>query len=245
MRSIRKVVGIVQARMGSKRLPGKSMAPLLGRPMLGVLLERVKPARRVSKWIVATSELPIDDPIVELTRRLGMGCFRGSETDCLDRYYQASRQASADVVVRITGDNPLLEAAFVDWSLEHFLRSSSQVEYMDSSSSNTFPLGLSLEVFSFSALRAAWQEDCSPHTREHVTPFIRQHPNRFPAGVLHADADYSSMRWTVDTAADLEFVRTLFESFGQVSFSWSDALKRVQQHPEWLEINRHVVQRTV
>ena len=231
--------------MGSKRLPGKSMALLLGRPMLAVLLERVKPAQRVDEWMVATSVLPIDDPIAELTSQLGMGCFRGSENDCLDRYYQAARADHADTVVRLTGDNPLLDAAFVDWSLEQFLCSSSPIEYLDSASSNTFPLGLSLEIFSFSALRTAWREDCSPRTREHVTPFIRQHPNRFPVGALQADANYSSMRWTVDTAADLEFVRTLFESFGRVDFSWREALERVQQHPEWLEINRHIAQRTV
>ncbi len=245
MGSIRKVVGIVQARMGSTRLPGKSMAPLMGRPMLAVLLERVKSAQRVSEWMVATSALPIDDPIAELTSRLGVGCFRGSENDCLDRYYQASRQAGADVIVRITGDNPLVEASFVDWSLEQFLGSSSETEYMDSSSSNTFPLGLSLEIFSYSALQVAWREDRSPHMREHVTPFIREHPHRFPTCLLHADADYSFMRWTVDTAEDLKFVRSLFESFGRLDFSWREALDRVQQHPEWMEINRHVVQRTV
>ncbi len=117
--------------------------------MLAVLLERVKPAQRVDEWMVATSVLPIDDPIAELTSQLGMGCFRGSENDCLDRYYQAARADHADTVVRLTGDNPLLDAAFVDWSLEQFLCSSSPIEYLDSASSNTFPLGLSLEIFSF------------------------------------------------------------------------------------------------
>lgn len=244
MPAIRKVVGIIQARMGSTRLPGKSMARLLGRPMLAVLLERVRPAQRVHEWIIATSQLPIDNPIAELALRLGIECFRGSENDCLDRYYQAALQTGADVVLRMTGDNPLVEAAFVDWSLDYFL-SSSQVEYLDSAASNTFPVGLSLEVFSFAALRTAWQEDRSLRTREHVTPFIRQHPHSFPAGTLHAGANYSFMRWTVDTAEDLEFVRTLFASFGRVDFSWREAAERVQEHPEWMEINRNIVQRII
>jgi spore coat polysaccharide biosynthesis protein SpsF len=212
--------------------------------MLEVLLDRVILSQKVNEWIVATSQLAIDNPIVELTDQLGVKCYRGSANDCLDRYYQASRQVDANLVVRITGDNPMLENAFVDWALEQFLSWPLHLDYMDSVSSNTFPLGLSLEVFSFGALEAAWREDLSAETREHVTPFIRGHPNRFAPGLLRADGDYSEMRWTVDTSEDLEFVRTLFQSFGKVRFSWEEAALRVRQHPEWLEINRHVVQRT-
>lgn len=245
MPSKRKIAGIVQARMGSSRLLGKSLALLLGRPMLQVLMERVLPAKRVDDWVIATTQLPLDDPIEELTQRIRLKCFRGSENDCLDRYYQAARQVQADIVLRLTADNPLMDAAFVDWSIEQFLESHPPVDYMDSTTSKTFPLGLSLEVFSFEALEIAWKEDPSPQTREHVSPFIYQHPRRFRLGALRGQHNYSHMRWTVDAAEDLEFVRTVFENFGQVDFSWWEAAESVERHPEWQELNRHVVQRTL
>lgn len=239
------VVGIVQARMGSSRLPGKTLIPLLGRPMLQVLMERVLPAQRVDHWIIATTQLPIDDQIMELARQLGVQSFRGSENDCLDRYYQAARQAKAATVVRLTGDNPLMDASFVDWSVDQFLQSEPPVDYTESSTSKTFPLGLSLEVISFKALETAWKNDPAPETREHVSPYIYQHPDRFRLGKLRGPYDYSHMRWTVDTEADLQFVSTVFESFKRTNFSWLEAAQKIEQHPEWLEINRHIVQRTL
>lgn len=239
------VVGIVQARMGSSRLPGKSLAPLLGRPMLQVLMERVLPAQRVDRWIIATTKLPMDDRIEELAGQLGLQCFRGSENDCLDRYYQSARQTRAGTVVRLTGDNPLMDASFVDWSVEQFLQSVPPADYTESSTSKNFPLGLSLEVISFSGLETAWKEDPSPETREHVSPYIYHHPRRFRLRKLCGPYDYSHMRWTVDTEDDLHFVRTVFESFGRTVFSWLEAAQKIEQHPEWLDINRHVVQRSL
>lgn len=237
------VIGIVQARMGSSRLPGKSLAPLLGRPMLQVLMERVLPAQRVDRWIIATTQLPMDDRIEELARRLDIHCFRGSENDCLDRYYQAARQNDAGIVVRLTGDNPLMDASFVDWSVEQFLQSDPPLDYTESSTSKNFPLGLSLEVISFPALEVAWNGDTSPASREHVCPYIYQHPNQFRLGKLCGPHHYSHMRWTVDTDADLQFVRTVFEHFDSTDFSWLEAAQEIELHPEWLDINRHVVQR--
>jgi spore coat polysaccharide biosynthesis protein SpsF len=239
------VIGIVQARMGSSRLPGKSLTPLLGRPMLQVIMERVLPAQRVDHWVIATTSLPMDDRIEDVARQLGVQSFRGSENDCLDRYYQAARQAHAGTVVRLTGDNPLMDASFVDWSVEQFLQSDPPVDYTESSTSKTFPLGLSLEVISFPALETAWKEDPSPETREHVSPYIYQHPDQFRLGKLYGPYDYSHMRCTVDTEDDLRFVRTVFESFARTDFSWLEAAQEIEQHPQWLDINRHIVQRTL
>ena len=237
------VIGIVQARMGSLRLPGKSLALLLGRPMLQVLMERVLPAQRVSYWVIATTQLPMDDRIEEIAQQLGVQSFRGSENDCLERYYQAACQANAATVVRLTGDNPLIDASFVDWSVDQFLQANPPLDYTESSTSKTFPLGLSLEVISFPALETAWKEDGSPVTREHVSPYIYQHPERFRLGQLRGPYDYSHMRWTVDTEDDLRFVRTVFENFARIDFSWLEAAQKIEEHPEWLKINRHVVQR--
>lgn len=238
-------MGIVQARMGSSRLPGKTLAQVLGRPMLQVLMERVLPARRINPWIIATTQLAMDDPLEELARKLEVACFRGSENDCLDRYYQAARHANAAVVVRLTGDNPLMDASFVDWAVLQFLNSDPPIDYAESSTSKRFPLGLSLEVVSFSGLEQAWKEDSDPATREHVCPYIYTHPERFRIGKLAGPHHYSHMRWTVDTEDDLRFVRTVFEDFGRVNFSWQEAAERIDEHPEWLEINRHVVQRAI
>jgi spore coat polysaccharide biosynthesis protein SpsF len=243
-RAGQKIVGILQARMGSTRLPGKVLAPILGRPLLARLLERIRPARLVDQWIVAATHLPPDDAVESLVAQMGFPCFRGHPDDCLDRYYQAASTYSASHIVRVTGDNPLVDAGFVDWVVEQYLASDPRCDYAASSLSRTFPVGLSAEVFSFESLAAAWREDAS-ETREHVTPYIYMNPQRFRVCPLRAERDYSSLRWTVDTPEDLEFVRSVFEFFDRADFTWQEALEAVLAHPEWSAKNAHVSQRTI
>lgn len=231
--------------MGSSRLPGKVLASVAGQPMLALILKRVLPARYISQLVVATTQLPQDDPIEALVTDLGIPCFRGAEEDCLDRYYHAAREFEAEVVVRLTGDSPLLNSGFVDWVVKQYLLANPPYHYVDSTLSQTFPVGLSVEAFSFDALATAWREDTNTRWREHVTPFIYRHPGRFSIWHLVSPQDYSHMRWTVDTLEDLAFVRRIYDHFGHDCFSWQEVLAVLEQHPEWLEINWHVQQKVV
>lgn len=240
-----RVVAILQARMGSSRLPGKVLASVMGRPMLALIVKRVLPARCIDQLVVATTQSPQDDPIESLVSDLGIPCFRGAEEDCLDRYYQAARQFGAEAVVRLTGDNPLVDSDFVDWVVKEYLSANPPYDYVDSSLSKTFPVGLSVEVFSFEVLATAWREDTNTWWREHVTPFIHRHSGRFRVRHLVSPQNYSHMRWTVDTPEDLVFVSRIYEHFGHDRFSWREVLAVLEEHPEWLEINRHVQQKVI
>jgi len=239
-----RVVTIIQARMGSERLPGKVMAPILGTPLLGLIIKRISSSRLLGKLVVATTREAEDDAIEDLMNRLGVSCFRGATEDCLDRYYEAATNYQAEVVVRLTGDNPLIDDEFLDWVMSQFLATDPRCDYLITSSTS-FPLGLSVEVFSFSALEAAWKETLDPAMRAHVTPYLRQHPERFRVANLTGPEDCSRMRWTVDTAEDLKFARTLYDHFGHDRFSWHEAIIAMRSHPEWAEINRHVRQRSL
>jgi spore coat polysaccharide biosynthesis protein SpsF (cytidylyltransferase family) len=200
--------------MGSMRLPGKVLAPIDGRPMLEQLLLRLRTARTVATVIVATGSAPQNDPIDALATRMGVPVFRGSESDVLDRFVQASRQWQAETVVRLTGDNPLVDGAFVDMVVRRYQQADPPVVYADTATSASWPYGLSVEVFSREALEAAWQSSTDPADREHVTKWIRDRPDRFAALHLRSDSDDGDLRWTVDTADDLAHVRRLFTELG-------------------------------
>src|SRR6516164_455352 len=137
-----KIVTIVQARMGSERLPGKVLAPVLGLPLLALIIKRISPAKKLGTLVVATTEQPEDDAVEELLLDLGVNCFRGSTEDCLDRYYKAAQAYQAQVVVRLTGDNPLIDHDFLDWVVNEYFATDPQCDYLITSSTS-FPLGLS------------------------------------------------------------------------------------------------------
>ncbi len=240
-----KVVAIIQARVGSTRLPGKVLKKLVGQPMLVRVINRTRRAKTLDAVVVATTRQPVDDAIVRLCEERGWPFFRGSEEDLLDRYYQAALAFEADVVVRITSDCPLIEPEIIDRVVNEFLSSYPEVEYVSNSLERTFPRGLDGEVMSFDALEKAWQEDNNPAWREHVTPYLRRHPEKFKIRNVANDVDYSHMRWTVDTIEDLTFIRKIYNHFHSDEFSWKDVILLLERNPEWLEINRHVRQRTV
>lgn len=209
-----RVAAIVQARMGSTRLPGKVLAPLAGRPLLEQLVRRVRGARSLSALVVATSTLRRDDAVAALAAGLGVACHRGPEDDVLDRYHGAARAAGADVVVRLTADNPVVDADFVDGCVDAFLAARPPLDYLDTTTSGTFPYGLSVEVLSFAALDAAWREARDAGEREHVTAFVRARPGRFRVHHLAGPGRDGDLRVTVDTPEDLERARRLFDALG-------------------------------
>lgn len=233
------IVAIVQARMGSTRFPNKVLQPVCGTPLIGLLLERLALAKRVSRVVLATSEDPRNEPLARYVAGLGYAVFRGSENDVLDRYYRAALAAGAEAVVRITGDCPLIDPALVDEVIRVFLES--QADYACNREPPTYPDGLDTEVFTFAALETAAREAREPYQREHVTPFICA-PGRFKrARVAHAE-DCSSERWTVDEPEDFEVVRRVFEHFApRRDFGWLEVLKLSRERPEWFAANRQFV----
>ena len=240
-----KIVAIIQARMGSTRLPSKVLEDLAGEPMLARVVNRTRRAKTLDATVVATTTQPVDDAIVRLCEERGWLFSRGSEEDVLDRYYHAALASKADAVVRITSDCPLIEPEIIDRVVNEFLSYYPEVEYVSNNLERTFPRGFDVEAISFGALEKAWQEDCNPVWREHVTPYLRRHPKKFRTRNVANDIDYSYMRWTVDTIEDLTFVRKIYNHFQSDTFTWREVLRLLEMHPEWLEINRHVQQKIV
>ena len=234
-----KIVAIVQARMGSTRFPNKVMQPICGTPMIGLLLERLSKAKCIDRIILATSSDSRNEPLTEYVRSLGFEVYPGSEDDVLDRYYQAAKKAGADVVVRITGDCPLIDPQLVDAVVAKFKEN--DVDYASNTIPPTYPDGLDTEVFTFKALEIAWSQAKDPHFREHVTPYICE-SRQFVRTNFASETDSSGERWTVDEPEDFEVIRKVFEHFNpRRDFSWLEVLTLRQEHPELFAANRHLV----
>ena len=242
-----RVVAIIQARMGSSRLPGKVLRDIHGKPMLAWVVERTRKASSVSEVMVATTSDPSDDMIEQVCRQMNVTCFRGNIYDVLDRYYQAAREAQADVIVRITADCPLIDAGLIDMVVQRFLEE--KVDFaanrLPPPYQRTYPIGLDVEVVSFTALQRAWQEAREKHEREHVLPYLYESPGRFKTLMVDHETDLGSYRWTVDTFEDLEFIQKLFTLLPDTeNFTWLDVLKIVEKNPQLSEINAGVSHKT-
>lgn len=237
-------VAIIQARMGSSRLPGKVLELFGGKTALDHCVERTRACPAIDEVVVATTISDLDDVLIDTCQQRGWKWFRGSEHDVLDRYYQAASEIGATQVVRITSDCPLNDPEVVTELIERH-----RAEAADYSSTSyprpTFPLGISAEIVRFDVLERAWREDANPAWREHVTPYIYRHPEQFRIIGLGCEPDYSHHRWTLDTPEDAVLIRTLFDHFGDRPFGWRDALAAVEAHPAWQAINAAVVQKQV
>lgn len=239
-----RVAAIIQARMGSTRLPGKVLMSIGGETVLERVVRRVSLAKRVDAIIVATTATDRDEAIVRECERLRVQCFRGSEDDVLDRYYQAAKAASADVIVRITSDCPLIDPGVVDQVQSAFFRENADL--CCNALPRTFPRGLDTEIVSMEALGRAWQLARQPEHREHVTLFCYERPDLFHLASVTNSHDYSYHRWTVDTPEDLELVRTICAHFQhRDDFTWQEALAFLDRSPELMKLNAHIQQKPV
>lgn len=233
-----KVVAIVQARVGSTRLPNKVIKPIVGKPMIELLLARLSRSQEIDEIVVATSEDAGNLPLVALVGKLGYRCVQGSENDVLDRFVKAGREAQADIAVRITGDCPLIDAQLVDDCVRKFL--SSGVDYLSNAATPSFPDGLDTEVFRFEALEQAASETERQFDREHVTPYLRE-SGKFSLGTLQNDIDLSALRWTVDEPADFEVMTNVFTHFvPEIHFSWRQVLQLQHSQPELFAANQQI-----
>jgi len=238
-----KVVAIIQARMGSSRLPGKVLANIQGQPMLWYVLRRTQAARTLDEVVIATTTEPDDDAIVAFCNEQGAKHFRGSQHDVLDRYYHAACQYNARAVVRITSDCPLIDPEIVDKTVRAFLNE--QPDYASNSLVRTYTRGLDTEVMTFAALQLAWTEAGQPYQRAHVTPYIYENPGKFKLLSVRSEQNYSSCRWTVDTPEDLELVRAIYSRFEDKNILLGDVLKLMEREPQLAEINRSVAQKAL
>ncbi len=231
------IVGLIQARMGSTRLPGKTLADIVGRPLLAHIIDRVRASETMTALVVATTILPEDQPIEDLARSIGVGIFRGSEDDVLDRFYQAARVAGADIIVRLTADDPFKDPVVLD-HLVRYLLSHPELDYVSNTIEPTYPEGLDIEIFTFAALERAWQEARLPSEREHVTSYIWKNPTKFRVANLKHHEDLSHLRWTLDYEEDLIFTRRIYAELHQKRiFLMDDILTLLRQKPELTEIN--------
>ena len=229
---------IIQARMTSTRFPGKVLADLEGQPMLQYMLKRVMRARNLSQVIVATTSNDTDDPIIELCQGLEVLTYRGDEFDVLGRYADAAETLDADVLVRLTADCPLMDPSLIDHAVDLF--QANDYDYLSNAIELTYPDGLDIEVFAKSALLKAHREATLQFHREHVTPDMRSGvyndmpTGEFRTGTFSAQADFSHLRWTVDTSEDLRRIRALVRQLPD-DHGWMDALSVLTRRPEIME----------
>jgi glutamate-1-semialdehyde 2,1-aminomutase len=233
-----KIVAVVQARMGSTRLPSKVMKLINGIPMIEILLRRLSRAQELDQIIVASSIDARNEPLVVHVQKLGFGCYQGSENDVLDRYLQAAQRYRADALVRITGDCPLVDPDLVDECIRRF--KAENVEYFSNVAPPTYPDGLDIEVFAVKALKQASLESRKSYDREHVTPYLRESEKFKTANMLH-DQDLSTLRWTVDEPSDFIVIEKVFNHFyPRIDFSWREVFELQLQQPELFNINQHI-----
>lgn len=235
-----KVLAIVQARMGSSRLPGKVLKEILGRPVLWHLINRLKQAKLINQIIIATSDNDRDEPIVRFAKENGIACYAGSESDLVDRLYQAATKYLADAIVRITADCPLVDPVLVDRIIKLYLDSKGSLDYVSNINPRTYPDGLDVEIFSFQALKKVWEEVKDPFRREWITTNFFEHPEEYHLGNLEHGEDLSRLRWTLDYQEDLDYIVEIYKRLylDDRVFQMKDILALLREHPELNEINK-------
>ena len=235
------IAAIFQARMGATRLPGKVLIDIAGKPLLEHVLDRVRLSRLIDRIIIATTAAEEDQVILALAQSWGIASYAGSETDVLDRFYQAAKTYGAKTIVRITPDDPFKDPEVIDKVVSYYVKNKDNLDYVSNTLKPTYPEGLDVEVFSFNALEKAWREAKKPSEREHVTPYIWNHSEIFRLANVENDEDLSHLRWTLDTEADLQFTREIYARLyhGQV-FLMAEILALLRAEPGLAQINQGI-----
>lgn len=237
---MKKIVTVIQARTGSSRLPGKVTKEILGKSLLIRMVERVQASTLKGTVVMATTLEPEDDLIAAICRDNSILCYRGSSLDLLDRHYQAAKWLEADAVVKIPSDCPIIDPQVIDRVIQFYLDNS--FEYVSNLHPATYPDGNDVEIMSFKALETAWHEAHKNFEREHTTPYLWEHPEKFSIGnvVWENGLDYSmSHRFTIDYADDFVFIKTIYESLYPTNpnFGLNDILNLLRINPEIAAIN--------
>jgi spore coat polysaccharide biosynthesis protein SpsF len=239
-----KTVAIIQAHMGSTRLPGKVMLDLGGRPVLRRVVDRARAIAGVDEVVVACASLPQDDVLERACGEWGVPVFRGSDHDVLARFLGAARAYGADACVRITSDCPLLDPGVSGDIVRRFHAAQPPVDYASNKIPQSFPRGLDTEVFTRAALERAAADATHDYERAHVTIHLYEHPESFRLLSVTSEVDRADWRWTLDTPEDLAFLREVYARLGPGDgFAWTDVVALLQREPALMDINRHVVQK--
>ncbi|MBN2689848.1 MAG: glycosyltransferase family protein [Gammaproteobacteria bacterium] len=235
-----KTLAILQARASSTRLANKVLLPILKQPMLILQIMRITRCRNIDKLLVATSNDASDDAIAKLCAQNNIACFRGSLNDVLDRFYNAAEKYQPQHVVRLTADCPLIDHAVIDAVIEHHLNGN--FDYTSNTITRSFPDGLDVEIMKISVLSDAWHEAKLPSHREHVTPFVYQHPDRYQIGQFTNNKNLANLRWTVDEPEDFNLIVKIYENLypKKPDFNMNDIIDLLTQHPELKKINDNI-----
>ena len=234
------ITAIIQARIGSTRLKGKVLLKVMGKTILEYVIERVKAAKLVSNVLIATTNNKEDDIINELANTFGVNIYRGSQDDVLDRFYKAATDVKAGHIVRITADCPLIDPAVIDDVVGYYIRTNA--DYCSNTITETFPDGEDVEVFSFKALSSAWNHAGLLSEREHVTPYIKKHPELFKIESFKSKTDFSKERWTLDEKKDFLLIKSILEVLypENPKFSMHDVLQFLDKNPHLRQINKDI-----
>ncbi len=233
--------------MGSERLAGKVLRPVMGKPLLGYHLERLRRAHLVDRLVLATSTLPEDDPIADYCAEIGITCYRGAANDLVSRYQLCVAQEDPQYVIRVTADCPLIDPGLVDALCQQMLAEQppARGDHNDlySLTPPRYPRGLDAEIMTRAAFDAMAKEATSRFDREHVTAYLHRHKDRFRIAHFPSDGDYRNYRWVVDYAEDFQFVAALLAKLlpENPAFAWTDCLAILQANPELMQLNQAVI----
>lgn len=240
----KRTVAIIQARLGSTRLPGKVLQDICGQPMLERVVSRVRMTASADEVVIATSTERSDDVLVGICDRRNWAVYRGNHLDVLDRYYRTATAFDADFVIRVSADCPLIDPDITDRVARSVIDSDGQIDYAANMlPPRTFPRGVDVEAFTMDALSRSWQESRDESCREHVTPYIYRNPDLFRICAVTHDSDESDHRWTVDTPEDLQMARLIYSHFRDQEFRWQDVVRLCRENPDWSDLNAHIQQR--
>lgn len=244
-------IAIIQARMGSTRLPGKVMINIKGKTVLNHIVDRVRYCNNIDKIIVATSTDKRNDIIEKECKKMNIRCFRGSEEDVLERYYEAANQVCADLIVRITADCPMIDNNVIDKMMEKFLRVNrdKKIDYMSNFDvvRNTFPRGMDVEIISMDALKKSYKEAKQYYEREHVTPYIYNNIDKFNIIGYSNNQDLSEYRFTLDTKEDLNLIEIIYDNLydNNKKFNMTDIVAFMNTNIKLTEINKGIEQKDI
>lgn len=232
------ILGILQARVSSTRLPGKVLKPLLGQPMLLRQIERIQRAKKIDQLIVATSQDTSDDPLAQICQKNDISYYRGSLKDVLDRFYKIAVQYQPEHIVRLTGDCPLIDPEIIDLVIETHCQG--DYDYTSNTIEPTYPDGLDVEIFTYETLRTAWEKANTTAQREHVTLYIHRQPKVFRLGCVKNCVDLSDLRWTVDEKMDFMVVEEIYKQLypANPQFTTADILNFYKQNKKLKMLNQ-------
>jgi spore coat polysaccharide biosynthesis protein SpsF (cytidylyltransferase family)/UTP-glucose-1-phosphate uridylyltransferase len=226
------ILAILQSRMSSSRLPGKVLKPILNKPIVAYEIERIKQSKKIDKIVLATSINEDDNPLEELAKSLNIECFRGDLENVLKRYYDCATHYKADIIVRLTGDCPVIDPTIIDEIIESHLNMEN--DYTSNTLYRTFPDGLDVEVFNYETLKKVYENAVSYDEKEHVTLYIHKNKDKFKIGNFQNDIDYSYLRWTLDTIDDFYFFKRLYETKKTFLFNWKEILSFTKDERKYL-----------